>query len=338
MKTKLFFSTLFTLIIWNVQAQMGVIALHKVGEVQYFSTSDAFNLAYTAAVDGDTLYLPGGSFTPPSVIRKNLKIFGVGHYPDSTAATNATIINSHLVIGHEADGLHIEGLKVMASIAFEANAASGINNVVVRRCYMQNLTGSGTVIHNNNLFSENVILNISDQSAIQASGFYSNIIENRIYNVYNNVFENNDFIFHAAQGYVSINNAQSSVFNNNIFENYGVANGNANSFSNNLIGGNTNLSLGTNAVTNNNYRIDTENTYVSETNNTFEYTDNFHLTSTALSVFGDDGSQVGIYGGIFPYKEGAVPITPHISVKNIANTSNNQGKIEVEIEVHSQNR
>jgi hypothetical protein len=338
MKTKLFFSTLFTLIIWNVQAQMGVIALHKVGEVQYFSTSDAFNLAYTAAVDGDTLYLPGGTFNPPPVFRKNLKIFGVGHYPDSTAATNATIISTNFTIGHEADGLHLEGLKIMGQVIFEVNAATGIQNVVMRRCYLQNLVAQGTVVHNNNLFTENVFLQISELSAIQASGFYSNIIENRIYNIYYNVFENNIFLFHAVSGYVSINNAQSSVFNNNVFENFGVADGNANSFSNNLIGGTAALSLGTNPSMNSNYRIDPNDTYLSETNQLFEYADNFHLTATALGVLGDDGSQVGIYGGIFPYKEGAVPITPHISVKNIANTSNNQGKIEVEIEVHSQNR
>ena len=337
MKTKLFFSTLFTLIIWNVQAQMGVVALHKVGEVQYFSTSDAFNLAYASAVTGDTIYLPGGTFTPP-YIRKGIKIFGVGHYPDSTAATNATIINTHLNVGHEADGLHLEGVKIMGTLSFEANAASGISNVVVRRCFMQNITASGSNIHNNNLFSENVIQNISDLSAIQASGFYSNIIESRIYNIFLNVFENNVFIFHASVGYYAINNAQSSVFNNNIFENYGVSDGNANSFSNNLIGGSSALALGTNATSNSNFRIDPADTYLNETNQIFEYTDNFHLTGTALSVQGDDGSQVGIYGGIFPYKEGAVPITPHISVKNIANTSNNQGKIEVEIEVHSQNR
>lgn len=322
----------------QVQAQMGVVALHKAGVVQYHTSSNAFVTAYDAAVDGDTIYLPGGSYAPPSIIRKKLKIFGVGHYPDSTAATNATIINSNVNIGHEADGLHLEGLKIMGQLGFESNAASGIENVAIRRCYMQNLVAGGSVVHNNNLFSENVILNISDLSAIQASGFYSNIFESRIYNIFNNVFENNIFLFHAVSGYQSINNAQTSVFNNNIFENYGVAAGNANSFSNNLIGGSDALTLGTNPSFNNNYRIDPNDVYLLETNQVFEYLDNFHLTSTALSVSGDDGSQIGIYGGIFPYKEGAVPITPHISVKNIANTSNNQGKIEVEIEVHSQNR
>jgi hypothetical protein len=328
----------FLLIGMQVQAQMGVVALHKAGEVQYHTSSNAFVTAYEAAVDGDTIYLPGASYAPPSVIRKKLKIFGVGHYPDSTAATNATIINSNVNIGHEADGLHIEGVKIMGQLGFESNAASGIDNVAIRRCYMQNIAAPGSVIHNNNLFSENVILNISDLSAIQASGFYSNIIESRIYNIFNCVFENNIFLFHATSGYASINNAQASIFNNNVFENYGLANGNANSFSNNLVGGTAVLALGTNPSSNSNYRIDPDSVYLNETNQVFEYADNFHLTELALTVFGDDGSQTGIYGGIFPYKEGAVPITPHISLKNIANTSNNQGKIEVEIEVHSQNR
>ena len=337
MKTTVTFVFILSLLGWNMTAQMGTIALHKIGEVQYFNTSTALVSAYEAAVNGDTLYIPGGSFTPPSIFRKRLMILGVGHYPDSTQATNATIFNTHINIGHEADGLHLEGVKIMGQIGFESNAVSGIDNVIIRRCYMQNLLAAGGVVHNNNLFTENVILDISDLSALQSSGFYNNIIQNRIFNIYSNIFENNIFLFHGTAGYYTINNAISSVFNNNIFENFGVASGNANAFSHNLIGA-TSPTYGSNPSLNNNYAIDPEAVYMGEINQIFEYNDNFHLQSAALLLLGNDGTQTGIYGGAYPYKEGAVPVTPHISSKIIGTTSNNQGKIEVNIKVHAQTR
>lgn len=68
--------------------------------VQNGSKTETYELlddAYTAAVAGDTLYLPGGGFTltngSTNKIDKKLHWVGTGHYPDATTATLKSIIN-----------------------------------------------------------------------------------------------------------------------------------------------------------------------------------------------------------------------------------------------------
>jgi hypothetical protein len=61
-----------------------------------FYSNNALVDAYTAAANGDTIYLPGGGFAPPGAFDKGIIIYGVGHYPDSTAATNKTVISADL--------------------------------------------------------------------------------------------------------------------------------------------------------------------------------------------------------------------------------------------------
>ena len=79
-------SSLCTLIIvtatlMNTNAQ--IIALHSASGVQIFKGNTALAIAYSAAQNGDTLYLSGNTFTPPATFNKQLMIFGAGHYPDS---------------------------------------------------------------------------------------------------------------------------------------------------------------------------------------------------------------------------------------------------------------
>jgi hypothetical protein len=53
---------------------------------------------------------------------------------------------------------------------------------------------------------------------------------------------------------------------------------------------------------------------------------------------GTDGKQVGIYGGSFPYKEGAVPSPPHVRSKVIASSTDGQGKLNVQITTTAQDK
>jgi hypothetical protein len=63
---------------------------------------------------------------------------------------------------------------------------------------------------------------------------------------------------------------------------------------------------------------------------------NYHLTNPG-NYAGTDGKQVGIYGGSFPYKEGAVPSPPHVRSKTIASSTDGQGKLNVQITTSAQN-
>ncbi|MEI7983947.1 MAG: hypothetical protein WCI71_20035 [Bacteroidota bacterium] len=71
----------------------------------------------------------------------------------------------------------------------------------------------------------------------------------------------------------------------------------------------------------------------------FSYTNNYHLKSTSNGHnAGTDGTDVGIYGTLIPYKEAAVPFNPHISSKSIGSTTNPTGTLDVDIRVSAQDR
>jgi hypothetical protein len=52
---------------------------------------------------------------------------------------------------------------------------------------------------------------------------------------------------------------------------------------------------------------------------------------------GTDATQIGLYGSVFPYKDGAVPINPHIQAKTIAPVTNSIGELNIDIKVAAQN-
>lgn len=59
---------------------------------------------------------------------------------------------------------------------------------------------------------------------------------------------------------------------------------------------------------------------------------NYELTDEAKKKYlGDDGTEVGIYGGVLPYS--SIPSYPRITKMNVANKTTADGKLSVEIEV-----
>ena len=81
-------------------------------------------------------------------------------------------------------------------------------------------------------------------------------------------------------------------------------------------------------------------TYISDATTVFKtYTggdiidgETFELTEEAKSKYlGDDGTQVGIYGGIYPYNP--TTTAPQIKKFDVARKSTAEGKLQVDIEV-----
>jgi hypothetical protein len=81
--------------------------------------------------------------------------------------------------------------------------------------------------------------------------------------------------------------------------------------------------------------IDRATIFVNQTGTPFDYSHNYHLQAPT-TYLGTDNSEVGIYGGTFPYKEGAVPGNPHIQIKNIAPTTDANGDLHIQIQVGAQ--
>ena len=69
----------------------------------------------------------------------------------------------------------------------------------------------------------------------------------------------------------------------------------------------------------------------------FKYDLNYELLPAAQTAFlGTDGTQIGIYGGVFPYKTNAVPTNPSITAKTIGSNTNSNGQLPVQVTVNAQ--
>jgi len=339
MKTKLF----LLLSIWwaTLATAQKVVALHGTNGVQFFSDDNSFQSAYDAAVDNDTIYLPGGSFAPPAKFEKKLRIYGAGHYPSATVATYPTIISGNFILSDEADGFYLEGVEITGSLSFESNES--INDVLIKRCKTNGLSipGDRTNPSENCVFQENIFPDMSLENLINSS-FFNNIIQGRIDEARSLNFLNNLFLYSYYYHYV-IDYANSCMIKNNVFleENYSVVGGDGQStYSHNIFAytGTGNISLGTDPVTIDNYTMTRDNILVNQTGDTFDYTQDYHLTPDAQANLGDDDTECGIYGGFYPWKEESIPSNPHISSKDISNVSDENGMIHIDINVHAQDR
>lgn len=77
--------------------------------------------------------------------------------------------------------------------------------------------------------------------------------------------------------------------------------------------------------------------FTSFSGNSYSPTDNYHLQPNSIGInAGTDGTDIGIYGGPFPWKEGAVPSNPHVQFININGNTNPNGTLPVNINVNAQ--
>lgn len=346
MKTKIYSSLVIFFLSIQFIAQNSIVALHSpTNGVQYFNNTNPVIAAYNAAIPGDTIYIPGGSFVNPPVFAKKLAIYGAGHFPAATVATVYTKLTGAFIISDEADGLHLEGVELPNGMSFELNEA--VTNVVIKRNKIYHditaTQNNGQLVAENNYFIENVIWNMTNLNNMINSYFISNIVENTVHNPTQLVFLNNIFTWNTHYDWI-IYNANASLFKNNIFlltDSYSHINESASSstWSHNVFCvSNPNLGFSP-VLVDNYYGVSRPDLLVNQTGNTFDYTHDYHLQPAALAAYiGDDATQVGIYGGISPFKDYSVPINPHIATATISNQSTASGLINVNIQVQAQTR
>lgn len=335
MKTIITIIALLTLSI-SLWAQNAI--LHSASGVQYFAGTSAFDKAYTASVSGDTIFLSGGGFTAPATIDKSLLVIGAGHYPDSTKATRITQILNGFTLNENADGFHIEGVKIIGNLAFGNNQA--VDNVIIRYCHITgflNVQGDGITAPCLNLTIANNYLNnsIALNNTVLA-GVYNNLIGRNIV-TNSNTLGNNIFLTNEYIQYIEGNN---NTIENNIFlysqnnDGYGI-NGSANTINNNIFVRST-PKLGTVPEASGNwFGVDQSTIFINQSGFIFSYEHDYHLQSPE-TYLGTDYSQIGIYGGTFVYKEGALPSNPHIQSATIAPSSTNEGLLNIEINAVAQ--
>jgi len=344
MKNKVLLLSLFSIFLLNNLNAQKIVALHSASGVQFFSDDNPLLSAYAAAVDNDTIYLPGGSFSIPPKFEKKLRIIGAGHYPSATGATWKTILSGNINLSDEADGFYLEGIQGV-NIYFDNNES--INDVVIKRCKLNSITitGDRSAPSENCVFKENIINAMGLENLLNSS-FFNNIIQNKVSTARNLTFLNNVFLYSDYYYYI-FSYANNCVVKNNVFlqesDHHGVADGSGQStYSHNIVcftfDPNATSAFGNDPILDTNYSMLRADVLVNQTGSAFDYSHDYHLTTAAQANLGDDGTVVGIYGGFYPWKAESIPTNPHISSKNISNTTSTTGTIHIDINVHAQDR
>lgn len=331
MKTILISAMLLVAANLNITAQ-NLIARQHGGNAIFYTDLPT---AVAAGQNGDTIYIPGGSWSANLSINKRLFIIGTGHNPDSTQATGICYLSGNISISNGASNGRITGIYLTGTLA----AVDTATNYIISRCRMGNIQ---LTAHSSQWIIEENIIN----SQIIGYGAYNNLFSNNIigqcfYNMGpNNTVKNNIFLMQSYE----IGCSNSSSVNNCTFENNNFIGGgnftgqNNNLINNNLFVANITFPFGNNLGSNNVVNQTQSSIFVNQTGSTFDYTQDYHLKLTSPGKnAGTDGTDIGIYGGMFPWKAGSVPFNPHIQIKSISNTTDQNGNLQINIKVNAQN-
>lgn len=106
--------------------------------VKVYVGKEAFKKAYNDAVNGDVITLSSGSFDTPSPFQKELSVYGAGYEEDAETGTAVTILNNSINIKGVASlsNLHFEGLRLDGNI-IECNIP--VSNMVISKCFCKNV-------------------------------------------------------------------------------------------------------------------------------------------------------------------------------------------------------
>ena len=320
-----------------------LIAVQNGGTPKFYTKLDS---AVTYAQNGDTLYLPGGTFTLSAPIGKRLHIIGVGHNIDSTLVTDQTRIDGNIELINDASNGSLTGVYHRRGVF---NSGENISNYLVQRCFLEApLQLKATSLKWS--FVENIIRGSFNNASPGASNifFYNNIIDSRsytsLYGFTSSVFLNNIFLFLGGcygGGFCDYPiSASNSTFENNIFissgmSSYGISYSEMN---NNLFVENISITPRDlyNRGSNNIVNQAQSSIFVNQTGNEFNYSHDYHLQSTSLGKnAGIEKTDIGIYGGFYPWKDGSLPSNPHIQFENVSGVDGS-GNIHVKIKVAAQ--
>lgn len=333
MKKSLYFLILAACLLFSAANAQNQIALQHNGATTLFTTIPD---AVAAAVSGDTIYLPGGSF-PGFNIDKTLAVIGVGHHPDSTVATGMTFISGTIGLNSgDCDGSLFAGLRINGGI--NVNVVDN-DYVQISRCFLSSGISIGDGSENWTI-SECILSHISsiNNSFVGNNLFYVQVSNAQNCQISNNIFLNpsnsaitgdfctvNNNIFY----YSSLSSIDNSLFNNNIWSSGSQLNGI-------LANGN----IGTGNVNDPNFDALFNNfsyaAYGGNLDSLYQF--DFHLANPAYNTGGTDGTPIGIYGGTFPWKDGSIPFNPQILFQNIESATDQNGNLLINIHVKAQDQ
>ena len=342
----------------NGTIAQNLIAVQNGGNPTFYTKLDS---AIYYAQNEDTLYLPGGNFIGPTVIiNKRLHFIGAGIHPDSSFATRPTKIQGSFYLEENSEGTSFTGMEFNDLFVCSNSSCNSVGNYFVSRCKISGVveignTGNEPTTANNNTFCENILNSIIGHYS-QNNTFFNNMIGGYVTKLgSNNLFRNNIFFMGGAGlcgcGWTSCSYAYFLFITNSFFENNIYLSGSYNTwqsfqcnvgdciFRNNLFMDDLDMNnLCPGCYTYNNIDNQPQNSvFINQTGNNFSFALNYHLqTNCPGKNAGTDGTDVGVYGGYYPWKDGSMPFNPHIQFQNIYNSTDLNGNLHIDLKVSAQ--
>lgn len=286
--------------------------------------------AITLAQPNDKIYLPGGYFSYAGVLEKPLHIIGTG-FQDGMNVFGRTTISGNFNMSNLANGSVFEGLYMsewfysgvsMSNITYKRCDMRGVlnanyvgwSNCQVVNCVVREVLFMGYLTYGqNNLIENSIITNLNHAQ-------YSTVSNCIIQNIHNcdNILVKNNILSAPACGDVYYSTSGNIIMNNNMILSSCVGSGYSGGI---LSESNT---IGFNSIA---------DVFVSAASFVFNPTYNFQLLAASPgNNAGTDGTDIGIFGGNYPWKVGSLPINPNIEQNNsYLDVLNEEFKLNVKV-------
>ena len=300
-----------------------------------------FSAAIREAEQGSFIYLPGNraglNIPAGEKIDKQVHIVGVGYRDDNNPSEGRTLLrgNLHFVTG--ADGSSVTGVSLEGNILIGDTGLGRIGSVVNNLFIHRNLFNSIIRNYDSNkdslacsglVIAENVIYgkidlwcpNVDILNNIISNGLNDDFYNIKGGNILNNIFPGNRADFN----YCSQLNVSNNIFPNE----YSLYSSSFSNFSNNII-------CKEGEGKDNYWNITRDKLFKKwEGNSGYHTTDDYRLKDNSVGKNGGtDGTDVGIYGGRFPWKDGALPYNPHVNSAVISGMAAPDGTIQLKVNV-----
>ena len=316
------------------QSQFVATLVHN-GEVSTYYGFNAFVDAYTASDNGDIITLSSGTFKSTN-ISKGLTVRGAGFVDDSESQTNSTVVTGNFSI-NLADSLRLSFEGILFNNTVSLNNLSNSQFLKCYFNYLSNVSGNKTI---NNTFYHCYIKDpslLGDNSFISCVVRFSNSSPSCSYTFDNCILlsgsSGSSVYYSTCRNCIFIQRSGSYFPNGSLSPSHGglAFNCISNYFSSSstIFGAQTN---NTNQVVS----VPLSSIFKTYDGQGIPLEERFELTDSAAAVFlGSDGTQVGIYGGPFPFSP--TPSYPRITKFEVSNKTDSEGKLRMKLEVKSGN-
>lgn len=308
------------------------------------STHQSFTEAYLSAHNGDTIYLPGGEISTPAIIDKSLVWIGVGHQPDSTSATYFTAIINALTFTGNCDNSYLTGLYFRQAISL-GDTEDDATNFTIERCRLDR----GLTIKRSKE-KANIDFKMSEcySGGTINAGYASNciieksVISGIVTKFHQSYFDRNIHLYGKSVSYgpkYCMQGDTNCFITNSIFIKYHttILDSENNTFSNNIFAESIVLPQGSNTGIKNIIGAGTSLFENVPNSTVFSYENNYRLkVDSPGKGAATDGTDIGLFGGADPLKEGYLPFNPHVQTV-IIDLKTTNGLLPVNVKVAAQN-